>query len=736
MMQIQRAGSAALLLLLLVAQSLCAAESKETKGVLLLYSEDKAHPGHELTDQGIRAVFQANKLFDVHLYTEYLDASRFSSPTHAHALADYLRGKYTDTKIDAIIPVYEAAVKLLLGEASDAFPGVPVVASEVSRSFAENLERSPSRSFVTGAVIGDNIAGVVDDALRMRPDTKRVALIAGTAPNDVYGRRMFDNGLKPYAGKIEFIDLSGLSMEDILTRVGSLPLHTIVLYSGILRDGAGRIFVPREALSLISRAANAPVFGLYDTFLGYGIVGGRLVSFEQQGKEAAALALRILGGESPASIPFTGEQAYVNLYDWRELKRWNIPETAVPHGAEIRYRQTSYWEEHMLEITAAGALIMLETALIFGLVTNLLRRRKAEQALRQSESNYRALYDGSADGILLLDDSGTILDGNQASLRMYGYSLEEIRGTKIKDLIDPEDLKITPFKLQDMLKGESVRLNRRIRKKDGTYITVEATGSRIGENLVQGLYRDISERKEMDSLLRQWAEDLARSNADLEHFAYVASHDLQEPLRNVASCLQMLEQENKGKLGEDSDKLIHFAVDGAKKMKALVMDLLTYSRLTTRGQPFKTVDVQEVLDQSLSNLKSLIEEKGAEITHDRMPQVRGDSAQLLQVFENLISNALKFGPSMAPKVHVSAQRNSNEWIFSVKDNGIGIEDRHFDRIFVIFQQLSKKGSLQGTGIGLAIVKKIVERHRGRVWVESEVGVGSTFYFTIPQGLDA
>ena len=161
----------------------------------------------------------------------------------------------------------------------------------------------------------------------MRPDTKRVALIAGTAPNDVYSQQMFRNGLKPYAGKLELIDLTKLSMEDILTRVGSLPPHTIVLYSGIFRDGAGRIFVPREALSLISQAANAPVFGLYDTFLGYGIVGGRLVSLEQQGKEAAALALRILGGESPASIPFAGEDAYVNLYDWRELKRWNIPET-------------------------------------------------------------------------------------------------------------------------------------------------------------------------------------------------------------------------------------------------------------------------------------------------------------------------------------------------------------------------------------------------------------------------
>ena len=364
-----------------------------------------------------------------------------------------------------------------------------------------------------------------------------------------------------------------------------------------------------------------------------------------------------------------------------------------------------------------------------------MRRRKAEQALRESESKYRALYDGSADGIFLLDDSGTILDGNEASLRMYGYSLEEIRGTKIEDLIHPEDLKTIPSKFQDLLKGETLRIDRRVRKKDGTYLTIEVTGSRVGENLVQGLYRDITERKEMESLLRQRAEELARSNADLEHFAYVASHDLQEPLRTVVSALQMLEKRHKGKMGEDSDQLIDFAVDGSKRMKALIIDLLAYSRLTTRGQPFEAVDAQAVLDLSLRNLKSLIDERGAEITHDRMPIVLGDSTQLLQVFQNLIGNAVKFGATESPKVHVSAQRNSDEWVFSVKDNGIGIEDKYFDRIFVIFQQLSKKGPFQGTGIGLAIVKKIVEQHRGRIWLESEVGVGSTFYFTIPEGLE-
>ena len=208
------------------------------------------------------------------------------------------------------------------------------------------LKESAPRRAITGTIMGDNADGVLDAAVRMRPRTKRVAIVGGTAPNNVYSEQVFRKGLEPYLEKIELIDLTRLSMEETLTRVGSLPPDTIVLYAAISSDGKGRSFVPREALADIARAANAPVFGLYDSFMGYGIVGGRLVSWEQLGKEAAGMALRVMGGEPPASIPFGGEQAYVDLYDWRELKRWGIPESAVPPGSEIRYRVPSLWEDH------------------------------------------------------------------------------------------------------------------------------------------------------------------------------------------------------------------------------------------------------------------------------------------------------------------------------------------------------------------------------------------------------
>lgn len=254
-----------------------------------------------------------------------------------------------------------------------------------------------------------------------------------------------------------------------------------------------------------------------------------------------------------------------------------------------------------------------------------------------------------------------------------------------------------------------------------------------GSFLILEMGIDITERKQAEDALRKTLADLTRSNADLEHFAYIASHDLQEPLRNVASALQILEKSYKGKLSSDADQLIYYAVDAAQRMRNLIADLLKYSRLATQNQPFEQVNIQEVVSRSILNLKTLIEQKGAAITCEKMPTLRGDSTQLVQVFQNLIGNAVKFSRTESPKVRVTAQRKGNEWVFSVEDNGIGIDERHFERIFVIFQQLSKRGSFGGTGMGLAIVKKIVERHSGRVWVESEVGVGSTFSFTIPDG---
>lgn len=258
---------------------------------------------------------------------------------------------------------------------------------------------------------------------------------------------------------------------------------------------------------------------------------------------------------------------------------------------------------------------------------------------------------------------------------------------------------------------------------------ISALAAHAGKAIDQALL--VEQIQTAENQLRELNSELIRSNAELQQFAYVASHDLQEPLRMVASYTQLLAKRYKGKLDSDADEFIAYAVDGATRMQRLINDLLAYSRVTSQGKTFEEVDCDLLLDGVLSTLHLTIEENHAVITHDVLPKVTADGGQLGQLLQNLVSNAIKFHGAAPPRVHVSAERRDHEWLFSVRDNGIGLDPQFANRIFVIFQRLHNREEYPGTGIGLALCKKIVERHGGKIWVESHVGRGATFYFTIP-----
>jgi light-regulated signal transduction histidine kinase (bacteriophytochrome) len=254
----------------------------------------------------------------------------------------------------------------------------------------------------------------------------------------------------------------------------------------------------------------------------------------------------------------------------------------------------------------------------------------------------------------------------------------------------------------------------------------------IGGKRVFGAFlRDISERMRAELSLHESLAELKRSNHDLEQFAYVASHDLQEPLRAVTGCIQLLLRRTRDKLDEDSRELFDHAVTGANRMRQLIDDLLVYSRVNTRAKPPERVDAGELVSDVLSQLAVLIAEKGARVTVQELPTVLADATQLRQVFQNLIMNGLKFCTAAAPRVTVAAERRGEDWVFAVTDNGIGIEPQYFERIFGAFQRLHTREEYAGSGIGLAVCKKVIERHGGRIWVDSTPGRGSTFYFSLP-----
>jgi light-regulated signal transduction histidine kinase (bacteriophytochrome) len=252
------------------------------------------------------------------------------------------------------------------------------------------------------------------------------------------------------------------------------------------------------------------------------------------------------------------------------------------------------------------------------------------------------------------------------------------------------------------------------------------------ERVNRELQQEIEVRRRAQESLREYSAELARSNADLQQFAYVASHDLQEPLRAVSGFSQLLARRYQGKLDSDADDFITYMVEGATRMQTLINDLLALSRIGTRAKPFTSVECEDILRAAKENLDAAIVESGAAITHDPLPALLADATQLTQLFQNLLSNAIKFRrPEEAPRIHVYCTRQGQAWQFRVRDNGIGIDAQHFDRIFLIFQRLHGRGKYPGTGIGLAICKRIVERHGGCIGVESERGKGSTFYFVIP-----
>ena len=352
-----------------------------------------------------------------------------------------------------------------------------------------------------------------------------------------------------------------------------------------------------------------------------------------------------------------------------------------------------------------------------------------------SKSYVDNILKSMAETLMVIDTDGTIQRVNQAAISLLGYERHELIGRSAGDLFE-EGVDVLSLLKQSELNDVIRRVDTSVVTKDGRHVAVSLSGSvmRDEDGEIQGMVcvaQDITERKRTQEILERQTQELARSNSELEQFAWVASHDLQEPLRMVASYTQLLSKRYKGKLDADADEFIAFAVDGATRMRRLINALLELSRVGTRGKDFEATDCEAIYDRTLVNLQGLVEESGAVVTHDRLPTVMGDVTQLGQLFQNLIANAIKFRGDEQLTVHVGAEQRNGHWEFCVRDNGIGIDPEYAERIFVVFQRLHGKGDRPGTGIGLSICKKIVELHGGRIWVKSQPDEGAAFYFTLP-----
>jgi PAS domain S-box-containing protein len=380
-----------------------------------------------------------------------------------------------------------------------------------------------------------------------------------------------------------------------------------------------------------------------------------------------------------------------------------------------------------------------EGILVTAAVRDISVRKAAEKHLAQMESRHRGLLEAAPDAMVMVNQGGEIVLLNLQAEKQFGYRRDELVGRNVKDIISEglaeRLLAVSTRSEEDALApqgGTGIELTGR--RRDGSEFPIEIILGPLESAegiLVTAAIRDITTRKKAEAHLLQKVEELNRSNEELGQFASVASHDLQEPLRMVASYTQLLSKRYKGKLDADADEFIAYAVDGASRMQLLIQELLAYSRVGTKGKDLLDISSEETFRQALLNLHGSIEESGALVTHDPLPIVLADEMQLVQLFQNLVGNAIKYQRPGIPKVHVSAHKSvGKKWIFSVEDNGLGIEPQYFKKIFGMFQRLHKREEFAGTGIGLAVCKKIVERHGGNISVESQLGRGSTFRFSL------
>jgi PAS domain S-box-containing protein len=440
-----------------------------------------------------------------------------------------------------------------------------------------------------------------------------------------------------------------------------------------------------------------------------------------------------------------------NLDWWRSvLHPEDRPAVIEAWNAHLEGRTEFYEAEHRVKaksghwnwVLSRGKIVDRDSngnpLRVSGTAFNISDRKRSEEKLLQMSK----VFMESIDPIFIRDLEGNVVDLNRSAEETYGWRREELIGKPIKTIVAPIRHEMVGELHERCRLGEKVENVEALhRKKSGEVVPVLLSLSLLtnpkGEPVgMASITKNLGDLKRTEAMLRGQTEALERSNKDLEEFAYVAAHDMREPLVGIAAYLKILQKRHRESFDSEARKFIARALDIALRMDLLIQSLLAYSRLGRETESFKSTDCNVALDCALRNLRTVIEESGAKITSDRLPVLHGMASQMTQLFQNLVSNAIKFAGDNPPEIHVGVVREESGWNFHVKDNGMGIDPLHSDRIFQIFQRIEASQERPGTGIGLASCKKIVDYHKGRIWVESKPGQGATFFFTIPDRRDS
>jgi len=724
------------------ADSLSAAQT-EPERVLALYSFKNGIPWERLLNEGLQSRLVKSAGSSVELNIEHMDLVRFSDETYQESLKKIFRLKYSSLPVDLVIPMEDEAAAFVRKYGDEIFPGVPVLFSSIE---PEAFQPEYMEPHMTGIYRGEDFRGTMDLILKLLPDRRHLYVISGTALTDRNVLRKTRIELAPYSQQIAITYITDFSIETLLETIGKLPERSAILYLILLKDRTGRTFVPREILGKISQTANAPVFSLWDSYLGYGIVGGSLSSAERIGNIAADIGLQILNGKRPAEIP-PKRAKNVAMFDWRQLKRWEIREALLPPDSIIRFERLTFYQRYKGYVISGIVFVVAQSALVVFLLVSRLMRKRAVRALEKSEKRSRNLFERASDGAFLLNMDGTIVDVNERMCESLGYSRQELLKLKLFDI----DTHYTPGRLledwQNIARDEIVTLVGRYKRKDGTSFPVEVRAGKFetqGVQTVLALVRDISLRRkaEKEKFRLEFQLQQAQRMEAIGTLAGGISHDFNNILAPIIGYADLARASVPEK--SPAENYIGEILKAAKRARDLVKQILTFSRQSE--QRMAPIRLQPIVKESLKLLRASIPTT-IEISRYVDPDcgtVAADPTQIHQVMMNLCTNAYQAMRENGGVMTVSLKETElgsdfarhlnlppgKYVLLEVKDTGCGMDSSVRDRIFEPYFTTREKG--KGTGLGLSVVHGIVKRHNGLITVTSEVGKGTTFDVYFPR----
>jgi PAS domain S-box-containing protein len=707
------------------------------KSILLIYSYGDGLPAYQQATRAFLSTMEEGikegVVSEKSLYFEYLDLERKKDGEHYNNLTTLLLHKYATQKIDLIVTVHGPALKFILNEGRDLSPGTPVL----SYLGPDSIETTGiGRRFLL-LPMGMDFRGTLQLAQKLFPQTMRVVFVNGIGEGEKRLEREAKSVFEQWPDKLEFEYTSDLTVEEMLQRVATLPAGTIVIYSNLFTDKTGRHFVAREMGEMVAKAANVPVFGMYNTLLGRGIIGGSVFNFEAEGTRAGMLALDILRGKLPLLKPTT--ILTVNrtaMFDWQQLKRWGVNISRLPEGSIIVNRRRTVWSQYKEFVMAAIGLCLAQSLLIGGMLLQRRRKRSAEESLRQKTEELDRFFNVSLDLLGIANTEGYFLRLNPAWERILGYTREELMAKPFFDFFHPDDLERTRKAVSALVSEHKlIHFENRYRAKDGTYRWLEWTSAPAG-NLIYAAARDLTERLKEEAEGQQRREELAHMTriAMMGELTTSLAHEINQPLTailsNAGAAQRFLSQAapDIGEVRQILDDIIRDdrrASEVVRRVRALV------KKEKVRHEP---LDLNEMIQQVVDLIRGDSLLQGLSIRTDLssgLATIHGDSIQLQQVILNLILNgaaAMRNNPPGQRKIIVrTAMADGGSAKAFVTDFGTGIDEHHIARLFEPFYTTKP----EGLGMGLSISQTIIKAHGGAMEAWNNREGGATFAFTLP-----